>query len=160
MIRKATTEDFDFIYQLYMHPQSNPYLLYEPMDAESFKPIFNELIEKGVKYVFIEPDGQLAGMFKLIPLTYRTRHIAYLGGLAIHQSYTGKGYARMMLQELLLFAKRVGFKRIELSTATINTKAIRLYEKSGFEKEGILRKYTYLEKEDKYLDEVMMAYLF
>lgn len=160
MIRKATTSDFDFIFDLYMHPDVNPYLLYPVMDADSFKPVFNELIEKGIKYVYIDSEGKPAGMFKLIPLTFRTDHIAYLGGLAIHPSFSGKGLARQMLQEILLFAKRIGIKRIELSTATTNQKAIRLYERAGFEKEGILRKYTHLEKEDKYLDEVMMSYLF
>ena len=55
--------------------------------------------------------------------------------------------------------KRIIFLRIELSVASINEKAIRLYEKAGFEKEGILKKFTYLESEKKFLDEVMMAYL-
>jgi RimJ/RimL family protein N-acetyltransferase len=160
MIRKATTSDFEFIHDLYMHQDINPYLLYPVMDSDSFKPVFNELIEKGIKYVYIDSEGKPAGMFKLIPLTFRNDHIAYLGGLAIHPSFAGKGHARHMLQEILLFAKRIGIRRIELSTATINQKAIRLYERAGFEKEGILRKYTYLEKEDKYLDEVMMSYLF
>ncbi len=159
MVRKATPEDFDFIYNLYMHPQANPWLLYEPMDAVSFRPVFNELLEKGVKYIY-EDESAAIGMFKLVPLTYRTDHIAYLGGLAVHPSFAGKGYGQQMMQELLAFVKQQGFKRIELSAATINEKAIRLYEKNGFEKEGILKKYTHLKKEEKYLDQVLMAYLF
>jgi putative acetyltransferase len=31
MLRKATQADFSFVYELYMHPQTNPYLLYEEM---------------------------------------------------------------------------------------------------------------------------------
>ncbi len=99
-------------------------------------------------------------MFKLDPLTHRTDHIAYLGGLAIHPDFSGKGHGRQMIKEILAYAKQQGLLRIELSTATINQKAIRLYEKMGFEKEGILRKYTHLKKEGKFLDEVSMAYLF
>ena len=38
MIRKATQEDFDFIYALHMHPQVNRFLLYEIMSAADFKP--------------------------------------------------------------------------------------------------------------------------
>ena len=159
MIRKATAEDLPFIHELYMHPETNPYLLYEPMEIDNFKSIFAELIDKGVKYVFINEEGKSAGMFKLVPLTFRTDHIAYLGGVAIHPDFMGKGYGKEMMQEILLMAKRVGFKRVELSTATINQKAISLYEKYGFEKEGVLRKYSYLKKEDKYLDEVLMACL-
>lgn len=29
MVRLAVSEDFDFIYTLYFHPDINPYLLYE-----------------------------------------------------------------------------------------------------------------------------------
>jgi len=35
-----------------------------------------------------------------------------------------------------------------------------LYEKAGFVKEGVLKKYTWLKNENKFLDEVMMAYLY
>lgn len=159
MIRKATEKDLDFVYQLYMHPEVNPYLLYEPMEQREFLQIYTDLIEKGLKYVF-EEDGVSTGMFKLIPLTYRTDHIAYLGGLAVHPSFAGKGLGRKMMGEIISFAKSLGFLRIELSVATINQKAINLYEKCGFEREGILRKYSHLRAKDRFLDEALMAYLF
>jgi len=158
MIRKATTSDFDFIYSLYMHPQINPYLLYEMMDVAEFKPIFDELFNKDVLYIF-EDNNTAVGMFKLVPLLYRNTHIAYLGGLAIHPSFAGKGHGLTMLNEITAYAKQQGFLRVELSVATINEKAIRLYEKVGFVKEGIFRKYTYLKSENRFLDEVMMAWL-
>jgi len=50
-------------------------------------------------------------------------------------------------------------RRIELSVAHINEKAIRLYEKTGFQKEGVLRDYCWLKSENRYMDEVMMAYI-
>ena len=142
-----------------MHPEVNPFLLYEPMDAESFKPIMEDLIDRGVKYVYINDEGKTAGMFKLVPLTFRTDHIAYLGGLAVHPDFNGRGYGRHLIQEVLLLAKRVGFRRIELSVASINEKALKLYERAGFEREGVLRKYTHLKKEDTFLDEIMMSCL-
>ena len=52
MIRIAQPADFDFIYELYMHPQVNPFLLYEPMERESFKPIFEDLLERAVKLLY------------------------------------------------------------------------------------------------------------
>ena len=39
----ATSEDFDLIYGLYMHPAINPYLLYEQMEKGEFQPIFDDL---------------------------------------------------------------------------------------------------------------------
>lgn len=158
MIRKAAPTDFDFIYNLYMHQQVNPFLLYEMMNTDLFKPIFDELLAKQVKYVF-EVNRAAAGMCKLVPFTYRSSHIVYLGGLAIHPSFGGKGYGFAMMQEIIAHAKQQGFMRIELSVAAINEKAIRLYEKAGFQKEGLLRKYSYLKSEGRFLDEVLMAWV-
>ena len=158
MIRKITEEDFDFIYELYMHPGVNKFLLYEPMPATEFKAIFTDLLNKEIIYIF-ENKGIAAGMFKLIPLTYRSSHVAYLGGLAIHPSLGGQGLGFIMLKEILAYAKGLGLLRIELSVAVINEKAIRLYQKAGFEKEGVLRKYTHLKKENVFLDEIMMSWL-
>ena len=159
MTRKINAADFEWIYGLYMHPETNPWLLYEMMDKESFQPIFNELLEKEIIYVYAE-DNSAVGMFKLIQLQHRNAHMAYLGGLAIHPDFSGKGYGKKMMQEILALGKEMNLLRIELSTASINEKAISLYEKAGFSKEGILRKYTWLKSEDRFLDEVMMSYLY
>ena len=159
MVRKITAKDFNFIYSLYFHPEINPYLLYEMMDADTFKPIFKDLLKREIIFIF-ENEGQPVGMFKLFAHTYRASHIAYLGGVAIHPDYAGKGFGTTMLEEILTFGQERGFLRIELSTATINDKAIRLYEKCGFQKEGVLRNYTFLKSENRFLDEVMMAYLY
>ena len=157
MIRKATREDFDFIYELYMHPQTNPFLLYEHMDKNSFSSIFNELLKKEILFVY--ENKMPKGMCKLVPQQFRNSHIVYLGGVAIHPSFAGKGEGLKMLEKIKEYAKQNNFLRIELSVASINEKAIRLYERAGFVKEGLLKKFTYLKNEKKFLDEVMMAYL-
>ncbi len=159
MIRRANSADFQFIYELYMHPQINPFLLYEPMDAENFQPIFNALLQQALKYVYVDHSERI-GMFKLVPLLHRSDHIVYLGGLAVHPYFAGRGEGSKMLKEIIAFAKTRGYLRIELSAAVVNEKAIRLYEKSGFQKEGVLRKYTHLKSEQKFLDEIVMSYLF
>ena len=159
MIKNITTADFDFIYSLYMHPQVNSWLLYEMMDKNSFRPIFDELLHKGIIYVY-EENGVAAGMFKFIHQQHRNSHIAYLGGVVIHPGFAGKGYGKKMMQEIIELGRQMNILRIELSTASINDKAISLYEKYGFVKEGVLKKYTWLKSENRFLDEVMMAYLY
>ena len=158
MTRKMTQQDFHFVYELYMHPEVNKYLLYEPMSEAVFNPIFADFLEKQIIYIF-EVAGQPAGMFKLVPYSHRTSHVAYVGGLAIHPSHSGKGLGSQMMSEIKDLAKEKGMRRIELSTSVINDRAIHLYEKAGFQKEGILRKYSYLETENRFLDEVMMSWL-
>ena len=159
MTQKAGTNDFNFIYGLYMHQQVNPFLLYELMDAENFEPIYKALIEQELLYIYSNNDQQI-GMFKFISLQYRSHHIVYLGGLAIDPVFAGRGEGKKMMNEIIALAGKLGFLRIELSVAVNNEQAISLYQKAGFEKEGILRKYTHLKSKELFVDEVMMAYIF
>lgn len=158
MTRKATQNDLQFVHDLYMHPQVNSYLLYEKMDLEQFRPIYEDLLNDGVKYIF-EENGTPAGMFKLIRLKHRCSHTAYIGGLAIHPDFAGKGFGVKMMQEIIDLGKENNLLRLELSVGSENKIAQNLYEKVGFEKEGVLRKYTYLVSKGQFLDEIMMSYL-
>ncbi|MFZ9299376.1 MAG: GNAT family N-acetyltransferase [Chitinophagaceae bacterium] len=156
MNRLAKPEDFSFIYHLYMHPENNRWLLYDQMDEPSFQSIFDELVKRGHLYIY-EADGLPAGMFKLQPMRYRNRHIIYLGGVAVAPECKGKGHGSKIITESVSIAHQLGFKRIELTVATENEKAIHLYERHGFQKEGVLKNYSYLKDEDVYLDEWVMG---
>lgn len=159
MVRNITANDFDFIYGLYMNPATNPYLLYELMDKETFTPIFNDLLKQEIIFIYADA-GQNIGMFKLIPLHHRSKHINYIGGLAIHPDFAGKGFGSKMMAEIIDLGRIRGLKRLELSTATFNAKAIKLYERHGFVFEGIMKNYTYIQAEDRFIDEQLMAYLY
>jgi ribosomal protein S18 acetylase RimI-like enzyme len=159
MIRKAAKEDFDFIYSVHIHPRVNRFLFYEIMSAEEFEIIFNDLLKQDILYVYQE-DNILKGMFKLIPKHYRSSHIVFLGGVAIHPSFSGVGCGQRMLSEIILLGKQLGFLRMELGVSAINEKAIHLYEKAGFQKEGLLKKIIYLKNENLFLDDIIMAYLY
>ena len=158
MIRSSTSNDFDFLFELYMHPEINPWLSYEMMPAEAFRPIMEELLLKKAIYIY-EQEGMAVGMFKLVPMKYRNSHIMYLGGVAIHPDHAGKGYAKEMILDAIDLVKSLDFTRIELTVAANNQKAISLYEKCGFKKEGILKNYTFLPTENRYIDEQVMAYI-
>lgn len=156
MNRPATGQDFDFFYGLYMHPDINPWLLYEQMGKDEFKPIFYELAARGQLFVFQHEDED-AGMFKLVPMKHRNSHIIYLGGVALHPAFQSRGLGELMLKEVINKVKDQGYRRIELTVATLNGPAIFLYEKMGFENEGRLKDYSYLKSEDRYIDEYVMG---
>lgn len=136
MLEKVKADDFSYIYQLYMNPEVNPYLLYEMMDLETFRPIFNELLKDEVLYLYKE-GAETLGMCKLVRQKYRDEHKLYLGGVAIHPEYFGKGFGRKMMMEIIDFCKENVVLRIELPVAVHNEKAIQLYESVGFTKEGV-----------------------
>jgi ribosomal protein S18 acetylase RimI-like enzyme len=158
MLIKAIATDFDFFYSLYMHPQVNPFLLYEVMEKELFKPIFDDLLKQQVLYKF--NDGTTgAGMCKLVLHRYRDSHKMYVGGLAIHPLHTGKGYGVLLMQEIISFAKANNRSRVDLTVSTENEKAIALYKKCGFVIEGLLKNYSYLASQNRFVDEYLMCYL-
>lgn len=156
MIRTATKTDFDFLYSLYMHPEINPWLLYEMMPAEVFRPIIDELLHKKALYI-CEQENMAVGMFKLVPMKFRNSHIMYLGGVALHPDHTSKGYAKEMILDAIDLVKSLGFSRIELTVATTNQRAIDLYTRCSFVTEGILKNYSFLALENRYIDEQVMA---
>ena len=158
MLEKVIAKDFSYIYELYMHPEVNPYLLYEMMGLETFRPIFDELLKDEVLYLYKEGDETL-GMCKLVRQKYRDEHKLYLGGVAIHPDHFGKGFGRKMMLEIIDFCKKNAVLRIELTVAVQNEKAIQLYESVGFTKEGVLKKYTYLKSMNQFIDEVLMSNL-
>jgi L-phenylalanine/L-methionine N-acetyltransferase len=158
MIRNANNSDFNFIKSLYFHPDINPFLLYEMDEIDNFETIFQKLLAADILYVF-ENEGIMKGMCKIGPFQHRTSHIVYLGGVAIDPNHVGKGLGQTMVLEILDLAKAKGYHRIELSTASFNEKALYLYEKVGFVKEGVLRDYTFLKSENRYIDEVLMSCL-
>jgi putative acetyltransferase len=159
MLRTATTDDTAFLFSLYMHPQVNRWLLYEEMPLEAFRPIAAELIARRALFV-CEEEGRPAGMCKLVPQKYRNSHIMYLGGVAIHPDFRGRGLGARMIREAIQVCRDRGCSRIELTVAVENQPAIRLYESLGFVREGILKNYTYLAKEGIYIDEQVMALVF
>lgn len=159
MLRQATSRDIEFLYALYMHPKINRWLLYEEMSLDVFMPVISELLSRQAIYVF-EQDGRPVGMCKLVPQRFRNSHIMYLGGVAIDPAQRGRGMGFSMLRDAIQVCRERGATRIELTVAVENQNAIRLYERIGFSMEGILRNYTYLEKEGKYLDEQVMALIF
>jgi L-phenylalanine/L-methionine N-acetyltransferase len=158
MYKSASIDDFKFVYYLYMHPIINPHLLYEIMTEQEFYPIYINLIKEKILYIF-QVDDKNVGMFKLKPHTYRSAHVTYVGSVAIDPTYAGKGMGVKMMNTIIDIAKEQKIIRLELSVGQENHRARELYKKVGFEEEGVLRNYTYLKKENKYINEVLMSFI-
>ena len=157
-LRPAAATDFELVYLMYFHEANNPYLLYDPMSREAFLPVYQELLAQGVKFI-LESEGQAVGMVKLVPQTHRTRHVCYVGGLAIHPEQHGRGWGRLLLQQIQAWASDKGFTRLELDVDEDNPRAMRLYQQAGFEVEGVLRNLAFRQTDQRYYHNYRMACL-
>jgi len=87
----------------------------------------------------------------------RRRHVAVLG-VGVADDLNGRGIGSALIAALLDAAdKWLDLRRIELSVFADNERAIRLYERFGFAREGIMRAYAF--RDGRYADGVMMARL-
>lgn len=85
----------------------------------------------------------------------RMRHSATLG-IMVHKDYQNMGVGTALMEKLIDLADNwLRLVRIELTVYEDNLRAIRLYEKFGFEKEGIKRMGAV--KAGKYANLIMMA---
>lgn len=84
------------------------------------------------------------------------RHRATFG-ISLQEEVCGLGLGTLMLQEVLKVVEQTAFEQLELTVFEDNTRAIRLYEKAGFQKVGIMPR-AYRLKDGSYHDEVQMVY--
>ena len=80
-------------------------------------------------------NGKIIGDASLHRLPRRMSHRGDLG-VSVLKEYWGKGIGSQLLTSILEFAKENSFEIIDLQVRSDNLRAIRLYEKHGFEKIG------------------------
>jgi len=94
--------------------------------------------DSGVMFVG-ENEGQLIGLVVgHRAIARRTRHSIYIV-VGVLQAWVGRGVGRSLLEALEGWAVARGLHRLELNVAVENPRAIALYEKFGFEREGFKR---------------------
>ena len=67
-------------------------------------------------------------------------------GIATREGFTGKGFGKIMMNELILRAKQHGLDKIHLSVDTTNKVAIDLYKKFEFKNTGKTGKILFMER--------------
>jgi ribosomal protein S18 acetylase RimI-like enzyme len=104
-----------------------------------------------------ELDGEVAGWIKLQPPTPlpASEHVLQVTGLAVDPARQGQGVGRALLEAAADEGRRRGARRLTLRVLAANESARRLYERCGFEVEGVLRGEFHLEGRD--VDDVWMA---
>ena len=78
-------------------------------------------------------------------------------GVTVHDDYQDKGLGTILTQYMIDIARSKGLKKVDLMVVAHNARAIRVYEKLGFEVEGHIRMNHYNHILDEYCDENMMG---
>lgn len=123
-----------------------------PRDARSF---FDATTADEV--LVAEFESQVAGYVELgrFYKLEASAHVLELKGLAVDPGQQRRGIGRLLIDAAIDAARRRKARRIVLRVLESNPTARRLYEKCGFEVEGILHEQFLLN--DRYVDDVFMA---
>lgn len=102
-------------------------------------------------------EGKAIGLLHLTVGENRRRHVGSIG-MAVHDAYTGRGVGRALLAAMIELADNwLNLTRIELTVYADNARAIGLYERFGFAREGLHRAYAW--RAGAYADALAMARL-
>lgn len=106
-----------------------------------------------------ELDEHLAGWVKVQSPTSTSTpshaHVLEIGGLAVDPVRQGAGVGRRLVEAAVQECRRRGARKLTLRVLSLNTAARRLYDRCGFQVEGVLREEFLLA--GRYVDDVLMA---
>lgn len=114
-----------------------------------------ENIVKGNPQFVATADGCIAGWCDVVRQTRPIHAHAGVLGMGVLPAYRGRGLGRKLIEKTLQAAQLAGFWRVELAVHADNPRAIALYERVGFVREGIKRRATCID--GQLGDAIMMA---
>jgi ribosomal protein S18 acetylase RimI-like enzyme len=115
----------------------DPDIIPEWAYSESGKKYFQDLVNDPTSICFVAENergtlvGYIAGSPK--PFSYRQSKYFELDNMGVIPEYRSQGIGENLIQELLNWTKEQGFQKVFVSSYFNNEKAIRFYQKCGFE---------------------------
>ncbi len=102
-------------------------------------------------------DGLLAGYLRLRPASPlpENQHVFGVFGLAVAPRARRRGVAAALLAAAEQRARASGARKLSLRVFSTNDEAIRLYQRCGFQREGVLREEFLID--GRYIDDVLMS---
>jgi ribosomal-protein-alanine N-acetyltransferase len=109
-----------------------PYSFYDwTADADDLALLLDGATREGRFFSVVDGDGALVGFFE-----FRVEATDVVVGLGLRPELTGRGLGQRFVEAGLDFARgRFAPARFRLSVATCNERAIRVYERCGFQPE-------------------------
>lgn len=114
-------------------------------------------LENSINLVALD-DNRIVGHLQIsIGTSPRFREMGDLF-IYLHQDYQNHGLGSALMKEAILSGRERRLHRIELTVVADNQRAVHLYEKVGFQREGVKRE-NYLGEDGRYHDEIVMGLL-
>ena len=156
-IRAVEPEDWPDVAEIFNQPAVIAGTLQLPFRSKAFQRERLAQAAPGRIHLGAVIEGKLIGTAALIRLENGRAHVGTVG-MGVHDAYQGRGAGGALLGALLSTADRwLGLRRIELTVYADNTRAIGLYEKHGFVREGLHRDFAF--RDGVYVDALAMARL-
>jgi ribosomal-protein-alanine N-acetyltransferase len=148
-LRKLTLDDLEDVYAYSSDPEVTRYLRWGPhASLEQTESYIREVLQEykegrdgpwGIEH---RASGHVVGAIHLMGI--RTRHRRAEIRFLLSRAYWGKGLMVEALLRVLRYAfEEVGLNRVEALCLVDNLAAIRVLEKAGMKKEGVLREYAF-----------------
>ena len=154
MIRSAQPSDSQAIAEIYNYYVMNSHATFEtePIDGEEMKTRVKRVLEElKLPWNVLEEDNEVVGyayatQWKARAAYARTTETS----VYLHKDHFGKGYGSRLYIALLNQLKKEGYHAIIGGISLPNEGSIKLHEKLGFEKVGVLKQVGY--KFDRWID--------
>ena len=110
------------------------------IDEEGFKRLIKEDTEKSHNlFLVCEVNGKIVGFSRCEGNELKRIAHKVEFGVGIFKDFWGYGIGTNLLKESIRWADANNIKKMTLNVLETNEKAIMLYEKLGFEQEGVLK---------------------
>jgi RimJ/RimL family protein N-acetyltransferase len=157
-IRETDSEQFLLLSKVL--DEETQFMMLEPGERtttieEQTQRIRNVLSQDNQMIFVVEHENQLVGFLAALGGNYRRNYHCVHIVIGIGKNFVGQGIGKQLFNVLEKWATDHKIHRLELTVMSHNKRAIHLYQKMGFENEGI--KHDSLLVNGKYVDEYYMA---
>ncbi|EKE8399507.1 spermidine N1-acetyltransferase [Listeria monocytogenes] len=138
-LRPLEREDLKFVHRLNNDAKIMSYWFEEPYEAfVELQELYDKHIhDQSERRFILELDGQMVGLVELMEIDYIHRRAEFQ--IIIHPKFQGHGYAVSATKLAMKYAFHVlNLHKLYLVVDKVNEKAIHVYEKVGFIREGEL----------------------
>ena len=156
-IRRAEADDSGGLYEMFTSTKVYPGTLQVPFPSRDYWR--RRVTESPDSHYLVALIGdRVVGMVSVHPFPRpRRRHAATIG-ICVHEEWQGKGLGGELMRTIIEFADNwLNLTRLELDVFADNHKAIRLYERFGFEIEGTMKQHAL--RDGELVDSIMMGRL-